>query len=533
MDRDKRKQQATTSSSPSSSPVKTTSQFQSHSCTLTSGATFGLTLSHTLSASEKTADLSFSSSTATTPRRQLSLDTTSATANIEATEVNVLSPLSRALAQQPGQSQRQVTPFQSSQTSNSSPSSSSIFSSPGSSPVTNWSANTPPTDEDSNNLDNKHISPSKFARLALNPTSSDQQQSSPLPLVHPYKSQLAIDPLLPPLVSASLADKLASIVHEHNNLNDNLYDLVGTANHNLSGLRQQTVKGPLTRKQPSALPFPNLTHHHYLHQHHPQQSPQQQSIYSYAINGTTPVGRTGNHNPFLSMNNSVAIGSHPSSFLHDSNTTSSTLSTLSTSSSSLPLDSSLTARAFGGLSNHHNGVLSASAGAAASATMPQMPLPPRKGSMGNTSVHNRCNINTNIGNSPANYPSRSRNGKYELKILSQPEEQHRARYLTEGSRGAIKDKSGHAYPVIKLCGYSRQPIKIQCFIGHEKHIGTPHLFYQASKIAGKNSTSCIIKKVDGTCIIVMEASPANNMEVNVDCIGILKASFKYHHLLLI
>lgn len=98
----------------------------------------------------------------------------------------------------------------------------------------------------------------------------------------------------------------------------------------------------------------------------------------------------------------------------------------------------------------------------------------------------------------------------------------RARYLTEGSRGAIKDKSGHGYPVVKLCGYTRQPVKISCFIGHDKYIGTPHLFYQASKIAGKNSTTCYLKKVDGTSMITMEASPANNMEVNVDCIGILK-----------
>lgn len=30
------------------------------------------------------------------------------------------------------------------------------------------------------------------------------------------------------------------------------------------------------------------------------------------------------------------------------------------------------------------------------------------------------------------YPARSRDGRVELKILSQPEEQHRARYMTEG-----------------------------------------------------------------------------------------------------
>lgn len=100
----------------------------------------------------------------------------------------------------------------------------------------------------------------------------------------------------------------------------------------------------------------------------------------------------------------------------------------------------------------------------------------------------------------------------------------RARYLTEGSRGAIKDRSGHGYPVVKLCGPVKQTVKVQCFIGHDRQIGTPHLFYQASKIAGKNSTTCFIKKTEGTSIITMELSPANNMEVTVDCIGILKVS---------
>ena len=39
---------------------------------------------------------------------------------------------------------------------------------------------------------------------------------------------------------------------------------------------------------------------------------------------------------------------------------------------------------------------------------------------------------------------------YELRILEQPEEQHRARYLTEGSRGAVKSKSGTGYPIVKV-----------------------------------------------------------------------------------
>jgi len=120
------------------------------------------------------------------------------------------------------------------------------------------------------------------------------------------------------------------------------------------------------------------------------------------------------------------------------------------------------------------------------------------------------------------YPSKSRNGKYELKILQQPEEQHRARYLTEGSRGAIKDKSGTGHPVIKLTGFNKGPVKLQCFIGHDKHIGTPHLFYQASKITGKNSTRCYTNKVDGTTVVVIELTPDHDMQATIDCIGILK-----------
>ena len=38
----------------------------------------------------------------------------------------------------------------------------------------------------------------------------------------------------------------------------------------------------------------------------------------------------------------------------------------------------------------------------------------------------------------------------ELKIVEQPEAQHRARYQTEGSRGAIKDASQQGFPVIKV-----------------------------------------------------------------------------------
>lgn len=46
------------------------------------------------------------------------------------------------------------------------------------------------------------------------------------------------------------------------------------------------------------------------------------------------------------------------------------------------------------------------------------------------------------------YPQKSE-GK-ELKILIQPETQHRARYLTEGSRGSVKDRTQQGFPTVKV-----------------------------------------------------------------------------------
>jgi len=49
------------------------------------------------------------------------------------------------------------------------------------------------------------------------------------------------------------------------------------------------------------------------------------------------------------------------------------------------------------------------------------------------------------------YPTKSE-GK-ELKIVVQPETQHRARYLTEGSRGSVKDRTQQGFPTVKV-GFS-------------------------------------------------------------------------------
>ncbi len=56
----------------------------------------------------------------------------------------------------------------------------------------------------------------------------------------------------------------------------------------------------------------------------------------------------------------------------------------------------------------------------------------------------------------------SRDGKCQLQILAQPEQQHRARYQTEGSRGAVKDRSGNGFPIVKLTGYSKPTVLEVC-----------------------------------------------------------------------
>lgn len=83
-------------------------------------------------------------------------------------------------------------------------------------------------------------------------------------------------------------------------------------------------------------------------------------------------------------------------------------------------------------------------------------------------------------------------GHVELKIVKEPEKHHRARYMTEGSRGAIKDRSGLGHPVIRLIGYNKCPVTVSCYIGQDKApFSSPHLFYQASKITSKNSLKCM------------------------------------------
>ncbi|XP_021922416.1 nuclear factor of activated T-cells 5 isoform X2 [Zootermopsis nevadensis] len=115
----------------------------------------------------------------------------------------------------------------------------------------------------------------------------------------------------------------------------------------------------------------------------------------------------------------------------------------------------------------------------------------------------------------------SRDGKTHLQILCQPEQQHRARYQTEGSRGAVKDRSGNGFPVVKLVGYNK-PATLQVFIGTDVGRVAPHMFYQACRVSGKNSTPCMERKIDGTIVIEVDFDPGKDMVITCDCVGILK-----------
>lgn len=77
---------------------------------------------------------------------------------------------------------------------------------------------------------------------------------------------------------------------------------------------------------------------------------------------------------------------------------------------------------------------------------------------------------------------------------------------------------------MKLEGPVSGSLKLECYIGHDKQIGMPHLFYQASKISGKNSTRCSTHKAEGVTVVRVELEPEHEMIATVDCIGILKAS---------
>jgi len=118
-------------------------------------------------------------------------------------------------------------------------------------------------------------------------------------------------------------------------------------------------------------------------------------------------------------------------------------------------------------------------------------------------------------------------GRVVLTIVKQPESQHRARYLTEGSRGSVKDQTGTGFPTVKLEGCAR-PAKLQIYVGSEtcgERDPTPHLFYQVCRVAGKSPAGCSETRRSGTNYLEMSADSRHGNLYICDCIGILKERY--------
>ncbi|XP_034736124.1 nuclear factor of activated T-cells, cytoplasmic 3-like [Etheostoma cragini] len=124
---------------------------------------------------------------------------------------------------------------------------------------------------------------------------------------------------------------------------------------------------------------------------------------------------------------------------------------------------------------------------------------------------------------PLDWPLPNQFDQFELKVEVQPRSYHRAHYETEGSRGSIKAPNG-GHPVVKLLGYSEQPLSLLLFIGtaDDRYL-RPHAFYQVHRVTGKTvTTSCQEKMADGAKILEIPLLPSNDMSASIDCAGILK-----------
>ena len=89
------------------------------------------------------------------------------------------------------------------------------------------------------------------------------------------------------------------------------------------------------------------------------------------------------------------------------------------------------------------------------------------------------------------------------------------RYLTEGSRGSVKDRSGNGYPSVKLTGFAQCPLTLQVFIGTDTGRPKPHGFFQACRVTGRNVISCLERNIDGTQIMEIDLDPKNDMKVEL------------------
>uniref|UniRef100_A0A1I8AK48 RHD domain-containing protein n=1 Tax=Steinernema glaseri TaxID=37863 RepID=A0A1I8AK48_9BILA len=135
-------------------------------------------------------------------------------------------------------------------------------------------------------------------------------------------------------------------------------------------------------------------------------------------------------------------------------------------------------------------------------------------------------VSTNMPsrNVPTKDVSQTRKAPVVLSVIRQPEQQHRARYLSEGSRGAIKDRSGSSHCTIQLTGYYR-PTRVEMYAGSGTGLISAHPLYQLIPVSGKaaNTTPCkAITSTEGINCLEIVLRPESNMSAVLDCVGILK-----------
>uniref|UniRef100_A0A5K3FI27 RHD domain-containing protein n=1 Tax=Mesocestoides corti TaxID=53468 RepID=A0A5K3FI27_MESCO len=121
-----------------------------------------------------------------------------------------------------------------------------------------------------------------------------------------------------------------------------------------------------------------------------------------------------------------------------------------------------------------------------------------------------------------NEPFESTWKNVKLTLLQQPELQHRARYLTEGSRGPIKNRNFDGYPTIQLEGWSG-PALVQVFVANEASDPHLHMFYQVCLVSTKSNRGCSELVYGFTTVVQAPFTPNSEDRVmSIDSVGLVK-----------
>lgn len=113
-------------------------------------------------------------------------------------------------------------------------------------------------------------------------------------------------------------------------------------------------------------------------------------------------------------------------------------------------------------------------------------------------------------------------GGCSLALLQQPEVQHRARYLTEGSRGPIKNRTNDGHPRIQLRGWNG-PALLQVFVANGSGDPKLNMFYQVCLVSTKSNRGCMEKTIGHTTVVQVPFHPdTEDRTLDVDCVGLVK-----------